>query len=270
MTRREWLIEAAAMLTAAGCRTGCGHPRIRLAFQVYGVRDACEKDLIGTLTALRSAGYEGVEAGRWFGRTPTETIRIWRDVGLAPASIQIPKDLLEGAAFEERLDFAQAAGTKNIFLAFFDSPSADDWIRLADQLSAAAARAEKRGLRFGFHPHAQEFRLRFGGKTAWEFLYDRVSPLVRQELDIGHCRNAGEDPVAWLNRYPHRNPCLHATPSPDTLGWIGAPGDRIDWTAVLAVASRQGTEWIVVKPTEHPDSIDDAVKSGRYLKALGT
>ena len=31
----------------------------RLAFQVYAVRDLCEKDFVGTLKAVRAMGYDG-------------------------------------------------------------------------------------------------------------------------------------------------------------------------------------------------------------------
>ena len=37
----------------------------RLAFQVYAVRDLCEKDFVGTLKAVKALGYEGVETGRF-------------------------------------------------------------------------------------------------------------------------------------------------------------------------------------------------------------
>ena len=40
----------------------------RLAFQVYVVRELCEKDFVGTLKAAKAMGYEGVETGRFFGR----------------------------------------------------------------------------------------------------------------------------------------------------------------------------------------------------------
>ena len=39
----------------------------RLAFQVYAVRDMCEKDFAATLKAAKALGYEGVETGRFYG-----------------------------------------------------------------------------------------------------------------------------------------------------------------------------------------------------------
>ena len=38
----------------------------RLAFQVYAVRDLCEKDFVGTLKAVRAMGYDCVEIGRFY------------------------------------------------------------------------------------------------------------------------------------------------------------------------------------------------------------
>ena len=39
----------------------------RLAFQVYAVRELCEKDFPGTLKAAKAMGFEGVETGRFYG-----------------------------------------------------------------------------------------------------------------------------------------------------------------------------------------------------------
>ena len=44
----------------------------RMAFQVYAVRDLCEKDFPGTLRAVKTLGYEGVETGRFYGRGAKE------------------------------------------------------------------------------------------------------------------------------------------------------------------------------------------------------
>ena len=38
----------------------------RLAFQVYAVRDLCEKGFVGTLKAVRAMGYDCVEIGRFY------------------------------------------------------------------------------------------------------------------------------------------------------------------------------------------------------------
>jgi sugar phosphate isomerase/epimerase len=39
----------------------------RLAFQVYAVRELCEKDFPGTLKAAKAMGFDGVETGRFYG-----------------------------------------------------------------------------------------------------------------------------------------------------------------------------------------------------------
>jgi len=45
----------------------CAVAAPRLAFQVYAVRDLCERVFAGTLKAARAIGYEGVETGRFYG-----------------------------------------------------------------------------------------------------------------------------------------------------------------------------------------------------------
>ena len=45
----------------------CAVAAPRLAFQVYAVRDLCERDFVGTLKSAKAMGYEGVETGRFYG-----------------------------------------------------------------------------------------------------------------------------------------------------------------------------------------------------------
>lgn len=241
----------------------------RLAFQVYGVRDVCEKDFPGTLASLKEMGYEGVEAGRFFGRTPKEAVAIFRDSGLEVPTIQLPVSDIAPDRFGERLDFAESAGARNVSLAYFNATKEDDWKALADRLSVAAEIAAMRGLRFCYHNHDHEFRLRFVGVLAWEFLFSRVSSAVLQEFDPGHCVRAGQNPVPWLDRYSRRNPCVHVMAASDKWGAIGNPDDKVNWPEVLAACARQGTEWLVVKPVIRPDSLEDCRLSYRYLRSVG-
>lgn len=273
LSKRTWLKQAAATMAAAtaGCvsRSGAVGWKPRLAFQVYGVREVCEKDFPGTLAALKAMGYEGVEAGRFFGRTPTQAAAIFRDSGLVVPTIQLSVSDIAPDRFDERLDFAESVGARNICLAYFNANKEDDWKALADRLSATAATAAMRGLRFCYHNHDHEFHLKFRGIFAWEFLYSRVSAEVLQEFDPGHCARAGQNPVAWLDRYPHRNPCIHMMSASDKYGAVGNPDDKVNWSAVLAACRRQGTEWLVIKPVIRPDSLEDCRLSYRYLRSIG-
>ncbi|MBQ3807591.1 MAG: hypothetical protein II840_06505 [Kiritimatiellae bacterium] len=56
-----------AVFAVFGFAVACAVAAPRLAFQVYAVRDLCERDFVGTLKAAKAIGYEGVETGRFYG-----------------------------------------------------------------------------------------------------------------------------------------------------------------------------------------------------------
>ena len=103
----------------------------------------------------------------------------------------------------------------------------------------------------------------------------RFSDLVLQELDCGNCVLGGGDPVRCLAACPHRNPTVHIMPAiADGKGLkpgeacVGSAADRADWRRIIPALAADGTQWLVVKPTVHPDSLADLKKSIVYLKGV--
>ena len=71
-------------------------PAPRMAFQVYAVRDLCERDFVGTLKAAKAIGYEGVETGRFYGRDAKGLKAACDEAGLELVALQLyPHNLTE-------------------------------------------------------------------------------------------------------------------------------------------------------------------------------
>lgn len=254
------------------CGTGGGKPR--LAFQVYAVRDLCEKDFEGTLRAVKALGYEGVETGRFYGRSAGELKALLERVGLELVALQLYPDDLTEPKLRDTLRFAKDCGADRINVAWFKGSAENhrDWQLLVNVVNHAAEVAAKEGIAIGYHNHDQEFRAKFGGKHVWDWLWERFSPLVKQEFDAGWCAIAGVDPHAVLKRYPHRNPTVHVMPAisdaaglkPGEAG-VGSVRDRIDWRKLAAEYAADGTEWFVVKPVSFPGSVEDLKASIEFL-----
>lgn len=253
MTRREFAVGAGAAavaganLWAADSSASVGGRVLRRGFQVYAVRDLCERDFPGTLKAAKALGYEGVETGRFYGRDAKGLKAVCEDAGLELFALQLYPDTLVGDELKKTIRFCHECGCECVNTAWFKGSSENerDWQLVVNVLNAAAPVLRREGIRLGYHNHDQEFRIRFGGKTVCEWLFERFSPLVKQEFDPGWCSAAGEDPVKWLKEHPGRNPTVHVM-----------PGYGTDWPAVFAELRRQETEWLVAKPTSHPDSLD--------------
>ncbi len=293
MTRREFIIagSAAALggipswVTASGATERVSP---RLAFQVYAVRDMCAKDFAGTLKAAKAIGYEGVETGRFYGRDAKGLKAVCDDAGLKLVALQLYPHTLTEPQLADTIRFCHESGCRRINTAWFKAgaDNENDWQLVVNVLNHAAEVCAKEGIEIGYHNHDQEFLVKFGGKTALEWMYERFSPLVKQEFDPGWCVLAGGDPLEWLRAHPHRNPTVHIMPAigriengelrmengggippPGQCG-VGSMADRADWRRILPALASDGARWLVVKPTVHPGSIEDLKTSYSYLKGV--
>ena len=250
----------------------------RLAFQVYAVRDLCEKNFTATLKAVKSLGYEGVETGRFYGLGAEELKALLDETGLKLVALQLYPDDLAGAKLRRTLEFAKDCGADRINVAWFKGGFENfrDWQLLVEVVNHAAVVAAEEGITIGYHNHDQEFKIKFDGKYVWDWLWERFSPLVKQEFDAGWCALAGADPLEVIKRYPGMNPTVHIMPAirdtsdlkPGEAG-VGSQRDSVDWPRLLSRYSSEGTGWLVVKPVAFPGSTDDLKASAEYLKTLG-
>lgn len=266
-TRRGWL--ALAMLAAAGCKSAGGLARSkgRLAVQLWSVRKLCEKDFPGTLAALKKMGYEGIQCGGFFGRDAKQLRSLFDGNGLLAAGVQMQPAALSPDKRQASFDFAQTIGAQQIFVPWYAGKTEAEWKKLSDLLSETAEAAPA-GLRIGYHNHQHEFRQKWNDICVWEWLYRNVSPKVCQQLDIGHCTLAGEDPVKWIRAYPGRIPCVHVKAGTTKSGVIGGPDDRVQWPAALAACDAVGTDWRVVEAEIRPDTLDEVRASIDFLKKM--
>ena len=295
MNRREFLAGAAAavMLPTRGMAEAAQKGgQLKLGFQVYGVRDLCDRDFPGTLKALRAMGYTGCETGRFYGRTGKELRQIFADCGLECIAFQLYPHTLTEPQLAHTVKFCQDAGCRRINCAWYKGSRENlgDWQLMINVLNHAAEVCAKEGIAVAYHNHDHEFAMQVGGRPIWDWLWcgegrnpevgqiapvSRFSPLVQQELDCGNCVLGGGDPVEWLDRFPGRVPTVHIMPAiADTKGLkpggagVGSARDRADWPRIVAALRRCGTEWLTVKPTAFPGSLADMKASYDYLKAL--
>lgn len=266
-------------------------PAPRLAFQVYAVRDMCEKDFVGTLKAAKAMGYEGVETGRFYGLDAKGLKSACDEAGLELVALQLYPHNLTEPQLAETIRFCKDCGCDRVNVAWYkgSAENPNDWQLLVNVLNHAAEVCAKDGIYVAYHNHDHEFRIKFDGKCVWDWLcakdgsdglrqvtaMPRFSDLVLQELDCGNCVLGGGDPIACLAAHPHRNPTVHIMPAiadakglePGDAG-VGSVRDAADWRRIVPALAADGAEWLVVKPTAHPGSLDDLEASIKYLKGI--
>jgi sugar phosphate isomerase/epimerase len=203
-----------------------------IGLQLYTVGDDMDRDAAGTLKAVAAAGYKQVELSPLTKTSPKDLKKALDDAGLKnPSGHYMLPDLL--STLQEKIDFAHqfgqeymivtvpwvadpsrfksdpAQGQIGVFLAIISGLTLDDWKWNAEQFNKVGEQVNKAGLQLGYHNHNFEWKS-YGGVTAYdEFLRLTDPGLVKLELDCGWATVAGQDPIAYLTKYPERYRLLH-------------------------------------------------------------
>lgn len=257
-----------AVLSAASVRC------MKFGVQLHGIRGVCARDIRGALAAVKAMGYEGIEAGNFFGLSPRDFGETVRDAGLELVALQFYPHLFTEPQLRETIRLCRECGAKRLSSAWFkgSAENFNDWQLVVNVLNHAARVCKAEGIAVSYHNHDQEFAMRICGEPAMDWLAKRLSSDVDFEFDPGWCVLAGGDAAAFLVAHPHRNPTVHLTPAiadgaglaPGEAG-LGSPRDQADWRTLIPALGKDGVKWAFVKPLTHPDSLADVQASAKCL-----
>jgi sugar phosphate isomerase/epimerase len=256
-TRRQFAQLTASLLAASATSKLFAAARRQVGVQLYTVRQQAEKDLPGTLKAIREIGYREVEP-YWniYNHPAKELAKLLADNGLTAPSGHFDYD-----GFATKLDYAQELGMKYMVCPMLPEAkrnSLDDFKRAADQFNQWGAELKKRGMKFAFHNHNYEFKP-LGNTNGFNTLLNSTDPkLVSFEMDCYWITQAGLDPVKMMNEHRDRIRMLHLKdrkpgfPTSQTLddaaGHFTEVGNgTIDWKAVLAAAEKNHIDYMFVE-----------------------
>jgi len=266
-----------------------------VAIQVYSVRDYAEKDLKGTLQALRDMGYDGVEFAGLYGNDPEDVKKMTEEIGLTPISAHVPIDELLSDIPAVVAKY-KTIGCKYIAIPWLGEDRRPGNARYAETLDAIveiAKEAKKQGIVLLYHNHDFEFVRVDGGDYALDVMYDNIpADLLQTELDTCWVNVGGEDPAAYVLKYSDRAPIVHlkdfigeksdnmyeligddtavAKPSKFELRPVGS--GKQNFPAIIDACEKAGTSWLVVEqdsPSEGNSSVECAKRSREYLKSIG-
>ena len=121
------------------------------------------------------------------------------------------------------------------------------------------------------------------GQAPLDLILKTCDPaLVKIELDLCWTAAAGQDPVAWFQKYPGRFPMVHVKGLkrilPDAAKWATAPPIEqllpdvtdvgpgpIDWARIFSHAKEAGIEHYFVEHDQPASPFDSLAASAKYL-----
>ena len=273
-SRRHFLSTAAAgvALVSMPLCAAVKKNKPKVGVQLYSIRDLCGSDLLGTLKAVKDIGYAGIELAGTYGKNAKEWKQMASDLGLAFCGTHSGLDSIKPENLSKTLDFYNEMGNPYVTVPHMNADSAQGWIDFAKIFNGAVETAKKAGVRIGYHNHQHEFKDKFDGVSKFQIFFDHASPEVNMQLDVGHVVSAGDEPVAWLKKYPKRAYTIHAKeiyPGPGILGQPGEGRKGVNWDGVLNFCESDVTEWYIVETEADPKSIENVRGCFEFLKAKG-
>jgi len=283
MTNRRNFLMGAAALAVSG--PAFAQKSVPLGLQLYTVRQDLAKDYGGTIQKVRDIGIRHVQANLTMsGKSAQDQKKLYDSLGISWKSIHAGGNDLRDTP-QATIDQAKAVGITNITCSFalypadratfLAGPTVDDWKKNADTFNKVGALCKAAGMSFAYHNHNVEFR-KIGDVVPYDLLLKETDPaLVQMEMDIGWVVAGGEDPVAYLTKYPDRFHSLHIK----DLKNIGIPNNNmkmisaiigkgiIDWKTVLAAAHKARIEraFLEIEEPYDPSPLEMVKQSYDYL-----
>lgn len=217
VSRREFIGGAAALAAVSSTRFSFGMPLgLKPGIQLYSVRQQMAQDFEGALAAVRAAGFLEVESAS-LPKRPAAEIRAALDkAGLKCVSshrsfVDVTTNLDTTLEFEKTIgvSYIICPGPGRKDPTTKGPLSIADWQYNAEEFNKTGEKLKKAGISFGYHNHWAEF-LPTDGKIPYAELL-RLCELDKTtfEMDCGWVTVAGESPVEWMKKYPHRFSMLH-------------------------------------------------------------
>ncbi|WP_019534693.1 sugar phosphate isomerase/epimerase family protein [Paenibacillus ginsengihumi] len=228
--------------------------RMGIGLQLFTLRDVLAQDFEGTLRQVAELGYEGVEFAGYGGMSAEELSRLLQELNLkaigAHVGIAKLREDLQG-----EIAYLKAIGAKYIICPWLgeeDRGSSEAWERVIEEFKTIGAACREQGLVFGYHNHAFEFEVKVGSEFAFDAVYGSTpAESVVVEMDTGWVQFAGQDALAYINRYAGRLPLVHLKDyrKDENGGMVTLElGEgELDLPAIIQASSDAGAEWLIVE-----------------------
>jgi sugar phosphate isomerase/epimerase len=205
VSRRSFLALAGAAPLAFALPPG---KKIPVGLELYTVRDALAKDLMGTVRKVAEMGYEVVEFYapyfEWKPARAQEVRSLMDGLGIRCNSTHNDDETFTPEGLKKAVELNHILGSKYVVMAGGEDPlSLDGWKGVAAKLTRASETLAASQMQAGYHNHGLDFRA-IGGKRPIEVLAAHTPKEVMLQLDTGHCLEGGGDSVAWIKANPGR------------------------------------------------------------------
>lgn len=176
--------------------------QFKIGLQLYSVRDAIEKDLVGTLKAVKAMGYDYIESAGagFYGLTADEAKALLAEIGLTLISVHTTD------TSDANLALYQTLGVKNVTIPYYSPENyKKDWEGAKAYFIDCAEKVSKFGMRLFYHNHDFEFET-LGDKKIIDKIYTELPEgTIAPQFDVCWVTYGGSEPAEYIRKYAHKN-----------------------------------------------------------------
>jgi len=177
----------------------------------FTFRNDFSKDVPGTLDYIKQMGIRNIEFSNLFGKTAAEMRALLDARGMVCTSYGVYYDALTNKT-EKVIEDAKTLGAEFVRVGMiphkgeFTVQQADAAIKDFNRVGKIL---KENGIEFAYHNHGYDFTPYEKG-TLYDYLIQNTNPeYVSFELDILWVHQFGQDPLAYLKKYPSRFKLMH-------------------------------------------------------------
>lgn len=255
--------------------------QIQIGLQLYTFRAQIPKDVPGMLHKISQMGIKYLEGGGTYNLSKEEYKSLLQKNNLEMLSIGADyKDLQNDV--QKVVDEAKFFGAKYVMCAWVphngDVFTIDEAKTAVDVFNKAGKELKEKGITFVYHAHGYEFQ-KYGNGTFFDYMLQHMDPAYANvEMDVFWFKNSGQDPAAWLTKYPKRFLLLHLKDrehgttdntigrAKDETNVVLGKGD-VNIAAVMKAAKKAGIKYAFIED-ESPQPEEQVPQSIAYLKSL--
>lgn len=250
----------------------------QFGLQLYTLRDDLPKDPKEVLKQVAGFGYKQLEGyegkdGLWWGMGSKGFKQYLDELGL----VMVSSHCNTKEDFEKKAAEAKEVGLKYLLEPYIGAQKTlDDYKRQAERFNKLGEICKKNDLKFGYHNHGYTFT-KLEGQYPQDILMQNTNQeLVDFEMDIYWVVVPGEDPAAWLQKYPNRFKLCHVkdrmknAPAGEADASTEVGNGSIDFKKILRIAKENGMEYYIVEQEKYENStpLKSAEQSAKYMKTL--
>jgi len=169
------------------------------------------KDVAGTLDYIKAMGITNIEFSNLFGKTAAEMRALLDERGMVCTSYGVYYDALTNKT-EKVIQEAKTLGAEFVRVGMIphkgDFTVQDADVAIID-FNRVGKILKENGIEFAYHNHGYDFTPYENG-TLYDYLIQNTNPdYVSYEIDILWVHQFGQDPLAYLKKYPSRFKLMH-------------------------------------------------------------